>query len=344
MNNTIIFFLIFSFLLYTACSNEKEDKNAGNKINVKTVRVTEKEFTFPVYSTGRVYSDKEMKLSFKTGGIIHAIHAKEGENVTKGTLLAQLDLSEISAKVNQAEQAVEKTKRDLERTRRLYNDSVTTLEQLQNTETAFDIAQSDLNIARFNLRYSKIKAPSNGKILKIFMEENELISAGHPVFIFASTESNWIIKTNITDKDLVKISIGDTASIHFDAYPEDTFKGEVKEIGRFADPYTGTFEVQLTLNDKQKVSNGFIGNVVIYPKERKTYKVIPVDAMVEANNMQAFVYGIENNKPKKIKIKIHSIKDDQILVQNGIEKDMMVITEGVNYIDPDSEISINSKK
>ena len=131
---------------------------------MNTVLLEEQEYKIPVVTTGLLGTAREMKLSFKTGGIIKEIKVREGQSCTKGEVLASLDLSEISAQVNQARIASEKAYRDLNRARNLYRDSVVTLEQYQNARSAYELAKNQKDIADFNLRHSMIKAPSDGKI------------------------------------------------------------------------------------------------------------------------------------------------------------------------------------
>ena len=73
------------------------------------------EYKIPVRVTGLLSTKTEMKLSFKTGGIIKQINVKEGQTVAGGQLLAVLDLSEVSAQVNLARIGFEKSQRDLTR-------------------------------------------------------------------------------------------------------------------------------------------------------------------------------------------------------------------------------------
>ncbi|WP_315820589.1 efflux RND transporter periplasmic adaptor subunit [Paraflavitalea speifideaquila] len=116
--------------------------------------------------SGTIASTSQATLSFKTGGIISKIYVKEGDHVAKGQLLATLDLTEINAQVQQAVQGSEKAQRDVTRARNLYNDTVATLEQLQNATTQQQVAAEGLRIARFNQQYAQIRATENGTILK----------------------------------------------------------------------------------------------------------------------------------------------------------------------------------
>ncbi len=109
-----------------------------------------------IHVTGVVQSDTEAKPSFKTGGVIARTYVEEGDYVSKGQLLAQLNMTEIDAQATQAKFAVEKAMRDQQRVENLYRDSIATLEQFQNAGTAVEMAKKSLQIAEFNVAYSQM--------------------------------------------------------------------------------------------------------------------------------------------------------------------------------------------
>jgi len=294
-----------------------------------------------VHTSGRLASKAEIKLSFKTGGIISKILVEEGQQVSEGQVLAQLNLSEIQAKVSQAELALEKAGRDHQRVENLYNDSVTTLEQLQNVTTALEIARSNVQVARFNLKYSTITAPANGKILMRLSEANEMTGPGHPVFLFASTDKDWVVKTSITDKDIVRLNYDDSASVKFDAFPDTVFTALLIEKGTAADPYTGTYEVELKvdLDNNDKFSSGFIATVDIYSQYREKYFVVPVNALIEGYGSTGTVYITGSDSTfKKTEVRIRQINKDNMYISDGLSEGMEVITEGSAYLRPYSII------
>ena len=220
-----LFFAVL-LILVAGCKPEVPKNSVVNdKINIRIQPVRSVEYKIPVKATGILSTTSQMKLSFKTGGIIKALNIKEGESVKRGEVLAVLDLSEIRANVNQAQIGYEKSKRDMARAKNLYRDSVATLEQFQNAESAFELAKAQKQIADFNLLFSQITAPSDGKIQKILVESNEMIAPGYPAILFASTESDWVVRSALTDKDIVKLSIGDSAQVTMDAFPGTFFQG-----------------------------------------------------------------------------------------------------------------------
>jgi RND family efflux transporter MFP subunit len=297
--------------------------------------VESKEISVPIHSSGKLSSQSESKLSFKTGGIVQRIFIEEGQTVRKGQVLASLDLGEIQAKVNQAKAGFTKAERDFQRVEALYKDSVVTLEQLQNVTTGLDVAKSNMEIADFNLNYSKIIAPSNGKILKRFVEENELVGPGTPIIIFGTTGSTWIMRVGVTDKNVAMVELGNTGEVNIDALPNESFDAIVSEVASAANPYNGTYEIELTIKtNSKKLISGMVASVKIFPKSKGDKIVIPIEALVNADGQKGSVFiPIENNTiAKKINIKIGGIVNDQVIVNEGLDNVSEVIVDGVEYL------------
>ena len=338
---TIWFVLIF--LLISACSNHREQKPLTQKIRVKTAPVARKTIAPPLHASGILALKDEIKLAFKTGGIIKRIFVDEGQKVKKGALLARLDLAEIEARKNQAQSAYRKAERDFKRVSRLYADSVVTFEQLQNAQTALDVAGSNLRIAEFNLKHSAIYAPSNGKIYKKLFNEGEMVNPGMPVLIFGNEASGWIIKTGLADRDILQIQLGDSARIQFDPYPNQYFSAVVSEVAAVASPKTGLYEVEIRLiNPSRPLLSGFVGRIEIFPSKGETVWMIPVEALLEGKGMTGKVYApAEDEKSVRlIEVQIAYILDGRVAVRTGLEKISRVITDGVSYLDKNSTIEI----
>lgn len=335
----VIFLFIIPLLL---CSCNEQPVKKENVVRVKLHKVKAKEFQFPIRTTGTLSTGNEFKLSFKTGGIINQIYVEEGQEVKARSIMATLELSEIEANVSQAKAAVAKAERDYERTENLYEDNVATKEQLQNAETALEVAQSQLKIATFNLRHSKIIAPSSGTILNVLKEENELVSPGYPVIVFGSTNQSWVLKTNVTDKDLISVSLGDSAIIRFDAYPDEHFSGRLTTISKGADPYTNTYRIEISLEPSSKnLASGFIGNADIFPAASAIYPFIPYDALLEGNELSGTVMKLNNDSSyEKRNIKIKQLLDKGIVIAEGLQSQDVIITEGQHYLDEDSKIRV----
>ncbi len=339
---TLIKMFIFSFPAFflMACNTKTEETGEPSNGKAKVVVETANEILYQqkIYATGRVAFENEYKLSFKTAGIIETIAVKEGEEVKQGQLLASLKLDEITAKTEQAKNAVAKAERDFRRVRALHADSVATLEQLQNAESQLNHARLDLETAQFNLRYSQIRAPQNGVVQYVNVQENEAIQAGNPVLLFGSQSSAKILRTTLSDADVVKISIGDSALVLFDPFPETVFQGTVDEISGSADPSTGTYEVKIEIADSGNLlKSGFIGTATIQTSNKVKYIALPVESLVVADGRSGEVYVTKNGIAQKRTIEIYQIVGEKLLVSKGISAGEKVIVGGLQNLSKETE-------
>jgi multidrug efflux system membrane fusion protein len=335
--------LLSSLISLSSCKSKVENQENTTKINVQVTPVVEKTLAVPIKSSGKLYHSKESKLSFKIPGIVAHIYVREGQSLKKGTLLAALDMIEIRAKANQAQTAYQKAQRDLGRVKRLYADSVVTLEQLQNTTSALDIATSVVKIADFNLHHSEIYAPEDGTVLKQFAEEGELTGSGNPVFLYGASEDGWVLRCGVTEQQIIQLRTGDQGTITFDAYPDRKFSANIKEFEAVANPYTGTYEVELKLDHSNiRFYSGFIGQVIIIPGIGQKYSIVPVESLVEGNEKEGYVYAYNRatNSAIKHKVWISHIVKSNILIESGLENVNEVVTFGAPYLTDRTEVNI----
>jgi len=326
-------FLLLLLLVGCQPSGVKE-KVKIEAMQVRVVPVIKQEISLPVRSGGIVAPSEEIKLSFKTGGIVARTYVREGDAVKRDQLLAVLNLAEIEAQVNQAKNGYDKSLRDFDRAKNLYADSVATLEQMQNAQTALNVSKSVLDMARFNLSHSKIAAPKNGVILRQLVRENELVAPGYPVYTLGISGKFWTIRTSLSDRDVVKINIGDSANVIIDAWPNQPFHAIVNQIDEVSNPMTGTYELELKLDEtKSRLAAGFIANVEIFPGRKTAYDLVPMASVVEADGRTGYVYTVTPaGIAKKVQVTIATVYGTQAAISGGLENVKEVVSDGVAYL------------
>lgn len=340
--NRMVILQAFILLLTSGCRNKQEQQFLENRVNVRIVYVSSLAEKLPVHSAGVIMPEEEIKLSFKTGGIIGEIKVKEGEKVRKGDLLASLNLSEIKSQVEIASVAYQKAYRDFVRTRNLHADSVATLEQFQNASSALDVARSNLEIVRFNLDRSKITAPADGIILKQLSRENEMVSPGYPVFLFGISGKNWRLTVGLADRDIVKVNIGDSAVVMPDAWPGVKLPGIVERRGEMAGPLTGTFEAEVKFNDcGYRLASGFMAGVDIFPSDPGDIVTVPAGAVVDANGTEGYLFALtDSSTVRKVKVEIDGIRNEMIALKNFPAGISAIVSEGAAYLEEGTRVNV----
>lgn len=333
--------------LITSCkqdySNPNTTKNSLKKVRVRSISGLSGMPT--ISASGRLASKDEVVLSFKTGGILNSLKFEEGQKVNRGATLASLDLSEINAQVQSAKNAYDKSVRDFERATAMYQDSVGTLEQQQNRKTQLDIAKSQLEIANFNRQYSVINAPFKGTILKKYIEAGQLVAPGQPIYLIGSSGNKGaqIIKTGLSDKDVVQIKLGDSSRIVLDAFTNSDYKGTVTQIAEVANASTGLYDVEITMDAyNRELKNGFIGTVHILPSSSASILKIPMNALVEGAGKSARIfYTLDERTVQETQVDIIDLNDDYFTVKvDALPKNAKVVNEGAPFLKVNDSIQI----
>lgn len=331
---------LIGVLSAAACRSSVPPDPASRARTVRTAVVSDTAMSRPITGTGIVASRDELPLGFKLGGIVRRVLVDEGQPVRAGQLLAELDLSEIDAGVAKARSAMTKAERDVERIRRLYTDSVTTLVQFQDASTALDVARSDLDVAEFNQRYARIVSPAAGTILHRDVSPGELVAAGSPAFVLASEARGSVLRAGLADRDVVRLTVGDAATVRLDAYPDQAFKGVVREIAGTATPGTGTFAVEVSLPAGAGLATGLVGRVEIATRAAGSVTMVPVEAVVEADGDHGVVYVVDGARAARREVRIAYLDGARVGISGGLAGAGAVVTDGAAYLNDGDSVRV----
>jgi multidrug efflux system membrane fusion protein len=287
-------------------------------------------------AVGLLSPKDEARLSFKVGGVIESIKVEEGQMVKAGQVLAALKQTEIGASVEQARQATTKAHRDLERAKALLADGVTTEEGVQDLTTAYDVAVAAQSGTEFNAAHTRIIASADGMVLRKLAQTDEVVQAGQTVMILSGARRGWVVRIGMADRDVVRTHLGDAARIEFDAWPGQPFAGHVTNIASSADSGTGTFTVELQVDPgSARFAQGLVAKVALTPQGSEAVKVIPVQALIEANDKEAgvFVLDPDHHVVHRVSIQIGRMNGGQIEVLEGLNADAQVVTDGAAFLE-----------
>ncbi len=294
--------------------------------------------------TGTLASQEEIRLSFKTGGIVRRISVEAGDRVKAGQELARLDTTEIDAQVKQASANVEKAKRDLTRAQDLFQQGVIAEQVAQDARTQLSVAEAALSSARFNQQHAVIRASGQGVILQRFAEPGELVAPGSPIVTLARQDLGWVIRAGLSERDAVNVHVGDLAEVRLRSYPDLVIKSKVREIGSASDPRSGTIRITLPLPTlaEYRLLSGQVADVRITLAAKEQQQIqVPLTAILEGDKDKAFVYVVDNdNIARQRQVQLGDIKDGYVSIISGLKHGEKLVTEGAAWLNPDRRVRI----
>lgn len=334
-------------LTVAACGPKKQDTTAlstGNAVPVTLMPLEATDTIETVAVTGTFTTDDETILAFKNGGIVQQIDVKEGEAFKKGQLLATLEPAEINTAVRQSQLALQKAERDYKRAQQLYLDSVATLEQLENAQTAFEAAQQDTERANYQVRHASIHAAFDGYVLQRSANAGQVVGPGTPVLLVSgSGRGGWLLRTGVSDKQWSAIQVGDRATVTRDAANNIPLTATVQRKSEGIDPQSGTFTIYLKLENEQlsSLASGMFGKAEIHLSAKKGGWFIPYDALLDGDAGTGYVFITNDGQTaQRVPVQVGEINKDHVVVTGGLERAKSLIVSGSPYLRDGSTITV----
>lgn len=296
----------------------------------------------PIDTSGTVVTKHEMRLSFKLGGVVRRIYVQEGDVVKRGQRLAEIELTEVSAQVEQAQQLADKAVRDLKRGENLYADQVISLEQLQDLRTQAAMAGAQFQSAQFNLGYSTISAPRDGKVLRKLVEERELVSAGAPVLVFGESDRGFVVRAALADREIVNVKLGDKGEVRMDAFPGQAMSATIVEVSSAAEERSGMFPIEVQFDSPPtRLVSGLVARLRITPtSEAPPLTYVPMASLVEGDGDRASVFVIDGDKARRRDVRVAFITADSIALESGLASGEAVVTDGALFLENGESVEI----
>ncbi len=240
-------------------------KGRNKATEVRIEKVERRDLVASVTASGQVQPHTKVDVSADITGRVVRLAVKDGDMVTKGEFLLEIDPSQYQANVErataavasarsqaaQAKPALLQAQRNYDRLAALKkaNPTLVSDEQLEQLRTQVEVAQAQLEAAthaidqasasmrdaRSSLSKTTIVAPMSGRITRLNVEEGETAIMGTlnkdaATLLTISDMAVLETKVKVDETDVSRISIGDSTVIQLDAFPDTTFVGRVSEI------------------------------------------------------------------------------------------------------------------
>ena len=340
----------------TACKEKPEIVEVVRSIKTITVaeQPAEKIRKFP----GQIAAVDSSGLSFEVAGQVRSVEVDIGDRVKKGEVLAvldpepyQLDVDAAEAELIKARENVTKTKAEYERQKRIFEQGAGAPRFVEVTEydykaalSAVDFQVAKLDLARRNLRKTKLVSPYDGIIAWRSVEPNEKVLAGQKILEINAT-GKMEVQLAIPETNIDQIRIDDPVTITFPTLPEESAYGRISYIGGAA-VKANAFPVKVALmNPSEKVKPGMTAeaNLSLKDENRKSGYLVPMQAVLpspEPNQGYAFVYDPGTSTVKKTPVRSRGTADKRVIIDEGLEAGDIIAVAGVSFLADGLEVKL----
>jgi HlyD family secretion protein len=279
--------------------------------------------------------DPEVKVDVKSAvsGRVLGLKVREGDRVKTGQVLAEVEpdvnqaqsLADVNAAVSQAELHLKDAERDLAAQQALFDNGLIGSQTLRAVQTTRDLAADTLKNARSRYaiveghgipisssegsvsQKARVTSPMSGVVIKKGVELGETVTSGVSSFnegtvLFTVADlQSLLIRVNLNEVDIAKVSVGQPVRITLDAYPQKSFSGRVRFVAPAAKlvDKIKVFAVEIALDRLDPAFHtGMSANVEILGERRAGALSIPLEALYRRGG-DTVVYRLKGNLPAK---------------------------------------------
>ncbi|MDH5705163.1 MAG: efflux RND transporter periplasmic adaptor subunit [Candidatus Aminicenantes bacterium] len=352
-----LLFLSFAACRQPAADEGKKDESFG-AAPVKVFKVQRQKISEKLFYTGVIEAWNKINLTPDIGGKIARIHVEEGDRVEKGQLLAELDTRAVRLQLDQAQAALavaeanyNDAQKNMERMERLKKEDAASDQQYEKVKLAYEAADAQLkqaraavNLARYSLDVSLMKAPFSGVVASKNAEVGDVIN---PMMGGFSPTSGVLtlmdfsrvkIEIDATQQDVARIKKGQSAQLKVTALPNRIFQGRVSMVNITADPVSKKFRVEVNVdNPDLALRPNTFGEVSLEVSTHEHALVIPQKAVLE----NKYVFRVkDDNTVERVELSLGLQNSDRIEVINGLKEGDLVVVEGNFGLEDGTQIEI----
>ena len=311
---------------------------------VTSYKIIPENFNHHIEVQGNIKTRQNVLLYPEYSGSLIQIYVKEGQNVKKGTQLAQIDDAGLRNKLEQLKIQLNLSKITYERQQRLWDKNIGSEMQLLHAKTTYQSQLENITQLKKQLLKTQIRAPFSGTIDEIIANTgSNLIPGQTPVFRVVNL-NNMYVEASIPERYISEIKLSTEAIVEIPVLRK-TYSTQIRQIGNFINPNNRSFRVEAPLvNSQNNIKPNLTCKLKIKDYSNPNALMIPLGVIKENSKGDKYIFKLEaSNKEgvyvtKKTFIELGKKSFDKVEVTKGIKLGELILNEGAAIVDENQRV------
>lgn len=295
-----------------------------------------------IEATGELVSPSHATIAAEIGGRITALYVEDGAPAARGERVLEIDPERRNLEVKaaragstEAKAAGVEAERAAERVRMLFKSDVASQAQLDQAETALQLARARSDAAAARLgetlraqRDAEVTAPFDGMIAERFVSVGEFVQPGTRLFELVALDPIEV-EFRISEVDSSRVKIGQIVGVRVAPYPDEVFQATVTVVAPTIDPVTRTLRVKGSLaNPDARLRPGLFARADLGVARREAVLMVPEEAILQRSDGQVVFRLVAGNRVERRVVKTGVFKDGRVEIVEGIEPGDRIVSRG----------------
>jgi RND family efflux transporter MFP subunit len=308
-------------------------------VDVTTVRIGRGSIHPHVSAPGSLMARRESRIGTEVRGRIQEVFVREGDRVTAGDPLFQIEPETYEVTLRQAEAGLDlarserrQIQADLKRLGALHSKDVVAVDELDRVKTKVAVAKArerqakaSVAMAQRNLEQTLVTAPFDGSVAERRVDEGTT-ALTQPQTIVIVLQETAVLEAvaNLPESQMADVNVGDPAKVHVEGMGEPILT-EIASVGDTVDPTTRTYRVDMLVpNPDHRLKAGTFAHVEIEPRAKREVLLVPRDA-VRSEDGRTRVLVVQDGRAQAVLVRLGVVAGNQAEVLGGLPADTEVI-------------------
>lgn len=334
------------------------------RVPVSVARVEVRSVPYEIAATGAVEPIRSVNVTSQVSGMLRRVRFTEGDEVTQGQVLLEIDRRPYLAALQQAEANLsrdvaqaENAARDAERYRVLARDRSVTEEDYQQKQATADALRATvradsgaLTVARLNLEYATIRAPIAGRTGSLLVREGNLVRANESATLVTINQLRPIVvRFAIPAAELPELQrrVGGRGQLRVVVVPAHdsaaALEGELSFVDNHVDSTTGTVLLKARFPNRDgRLWPGEFVDVTLVLGVQSDALVIPAQAVL-AGQQGSYVFVVEaDGTARQQPVTVQRTVDGLAVLEGPLEPGTIVVTDGQLRVTPGAKVDVRT--
>ena len=308
-------------------------------VAVEAARVTVGTVIEDLRAVGTLRPNEAVTVVSEIAGRVERIGFREGQAVSAGDVLIELDASILRAELAKARSDLTLARANHERAAALTDRGMTTQRALDEARAALQAAEAGQALALARLQKATIKAPLAGVVGLRAVSVGAYVTPGERIVELADVDP---VKVDFRVQELAlsELRRGQPIRVTVDALPGKTFEGEIDAIDPLVDVAGRAIRLRARIpNPRRELSPGLFARVQIVIERRDNALLVPESA-VFAEGSKRFVYRVVDGRARLAGVQLGQRRPGQVEIRKGLAPDDVVVTAGHQQIRDGARVDV----
>jgi membrane fusion protein (multidrug efflux system) len=289
-------------------------------------------------ATATLTAEKEAEILARTTGVVEELFCEEGDVVTSGQRLLQIEDSEYELRVEQEAANVAGLRDRHDRLKNMLEQNLVSPEEYEAVRNQLAAAEAAEGLARLNLSYTTVTAPFDGRIVERLVDQGQNVSAGTPLFRISDFHPLLAV-VHVPSKEFKKLQVDQPVDLVLDSNQEHV-KGRIKLVSPVIDPNSGTIKVTIEIPEYPKGTRpGDFAEVSIVTERRADRTLVPKIAVFMDQGEQVVYVAADSTAERRI-VEVGFEDSENAEIVSGVADGDRIIVKGQRSLKHGAPIKI----